>query len=53
VAWCEILTFYEAVNDVFICEALPEANIQVNNRILRVFLHIFEAPRLFLLTIIL
>jgi len=39
------MTFYEAVYDVFICGAIPEANIQVNNRILR-------KSRLFLLTII-
>jgi len=37
VAWCEILTFYEAVNDYFICGALSEANIQVNNRMLCFF----------------
>jgi len=34
VAWCELLTFYEAVNDVFNCGAIPEANNQVNNRML-------------------
>lgn len=31
------MTFYEAVNDVFVYGALPEAGIQVNNRLPGVF----------------
>jgi len=49
------MTFYEAVNDVFICGTIPEAGIQVNNRlpgVFSLFLTTGTAYSLFSLTVI-